>query len=329
MRRLTGAEAAWAAQLACLYEVSVAKPGNVSPGTGFSDARFEDFVASAVAIGPAFADAGRATVGEIVLRAVRDTRRLVATNTNLGMVLLLAPLAKAATGAGGGAGGGLRPAAGRVLRGLTAEDARLAYEAIRLASPAGMGEVDRFDVSSERVEVTLREAMASARERDAVAREYVTDFEITFTIGHDTLRESWRRGYDLADAIVTTFLTILGSVPDTLIARKNGEAVAGEVSSRAAQVLAAGGCRSAGGRRQLAQFDRELRDGGHALNPGTTADLVASSLFVFLAADGMLDRLPELAARWTRPGEEDTEADAGDAGAGGVADATTAEGPPE
>jgi triphosphoribosyl-dephospho-CoA synthase len=315
VRRLTGAETAWAAQLACLYEVSVAKPGNVSPRAGFDDARFEDFVASAVAIGPAFADAGRATVGEIVLHAVAATRRLVATNTNLGMVLLLAPLARAAAGAhagGDGAESGFRHAVGRVLRELTVEDAHLAYEAIRLASPAGMGRVDRHDVAAETVEATLREAMALARERDAVAREYVTDFEITFTLGRDSLRASWRAGCTLADAIVTTFLTILAEVPDTLIARKSGEAVARAVSQRGAQVLAAGASLTGEGRAQLEQFDRELRDPAHALNPGTTADLVTSSLFVLLTEDGMLDRLPELAARRTSP-EDGGPRSAGDA----------------
>ena len=96
MERLTGVEIAWAAQLACLFEASVAKPGNVSPRVGFADARFEDFAASAVAIGPALREAGMVGVGETIARAAADTRRLVATNTNLGMILLLAPMARAA-----------------------------------------------------------------------------------------------------------------------------------------------------------------------------------------------------------------------------------------
>jgi len=158
--RLTGVEIAWAAQLACLFEVSVEKPGNVSPRGGFIDARFEDFAASAVAIGPALRDAGLATVGETIARAAADTRRLVATNTNLGMILLLAPLARAAARLE--AGGDLRAALGRVLADLTVQDARLAYEAIRAASPAGMGEVDRHDVGEDDVTVTLREAMDAA-----------------------------------------------------------------------------------------------------------------------------------------------------------------------
>ncbi len=192
MRPLSGVEVAQAGRLACLAEAAVEKPGNVSPAAAFADTTYEDFVASAGAIGPALAGAGSAGVGETVLRAVRDTRLRVATNTNLGIVLLLAPLAKAA--AGDGAAQGLRRAVARVLRQLTVDDARLAYEAIRLASPGGIGRVDRHDVAQAAVDVTLREAMLQAAERDSVAREYATDFEVTFTLGVPALRAAWEGG---------------------------------------------------------------------------------------------------------------------------------------
>lgn len=288
-------EVGWAAQLACLLEVTSHKPGNVSPQAGFCDARFEDFVASAIAIGPAFQDAADATVGETIWRAVSDTRRFVATNTNLGIILLLAPLAKA-TGEGG-AEEGFRDAVARVLEGLTVSDTRKAYAAIRLAAPAGLGEVDRDDVRSNAVTTCLREAMAFACDRDSVAREYVTGFEITFGLGLESLRRTWNAGHSFSDCVVQTFLAVLAQVPDTLIARKKGRATAEAVSRRASEVLAAGGCLSHYGREELVRFDVELRDEGHRLNPGTTADLVTASLFVFLTERRMLDRLPGLFAR--------------------------------
>ena len=296
MERLMGVEIAWAAQLACLFEASVDKPGNVSPRVGFDDARFEDFAASAVAIGPSLHDAGLATVGETVARAVADTRRLVASNTNLGMILLLAPLARAAALLE--VGTGLRGAVSGVLDRLTVQDARLAYEAIREASPAGMGEVDRHDVGGDEVTVTLREAMDAARDRDSIAREYVTDFEITFALGADTLIRCWEDGVAFSDAILITFLTILAAVPDTLIARKNGKAAAEDVSRRAARVLSSGGSLTERGRAGIRELAHELGDEAHALNPGTTADLVAASIFVFLTEGGMLADVPALTARW-------------------------------
>jgi triphosphoribosyl-dephospho-CoA synthase len=292
---VTAREIAWAAQLACLYEASAEKPGNVTRRHDFADAGFVDFAASAVAIGPAFLDIRRRSVGATILRAVTDTRRIVATNTNLGIVLLLVPLAKAAAGP---SAGGLRAAVADVLAGLTVDDARQAYAAIRLAAPAGMGTVDDHDVAGELVNITLQPALEAARDRDAVAREYVTDFEITFTLGQKTLTELWDQGCRLSDAIVTTYLTILARVPDTLIARKLGAAAAADVSAHAAAALAAGGCFSAEGRDALQRFDGRLRDPSHRRNPGTTADLVAAALFAFLIETGMSAHLSTLAARW-------------------------------
>lgn len=296
MRPLSGEEVAWAAELACVYEVGIEKPGNVSRHYDFGDARYEDFVTSAVALGPAFRDAGRAAVGETILRAVTDTRRLVATNTNLGIVLLLAPLAKAACVAA--AAEGLQAATARVVSGLTVADARNAYEAIRRAAPAGLGRVAEHDVGEAAPTATLREAMASARGRDSIAAEYAGDFEITFTVGYEALRRSWDEGGRFSEAIRTTFLTILARVPDTLIRRKSGMVTAAEVSRRAAEVLEAGGYDSPEGTRRLVRLRRYLRDADHARNPGTTADLVCASLFVFLTEGGMLERLPDLSARW-------------------------------
>lgn len=279
---------ALAAQLACVLEVSAPKPGNVHRFRDFHDARFEDFLISAVAIGPAMRAARHVSVGETIWRAVRDTRRWAGTNTNLGIVLLLAPLAKAC-------GPGARPERRRrdwrsrlrrVLADLTVEDARLAYRAIRLAAPGGMGRVDQGDVAQE-PELTLREAMELARERDAVAREYVTDFAVTFELTCPALRRHWKDGDSLSDAIVQTYLTVLAEVPDTLIARKVGRRVAEDVSRRAREALSAGGVRSPAGRQAVEKLDRFLADERHQLNPGTTADLVTAGLFVCLVEEGV------------------------------------------
>ena len=285
----------WAANIACLLEVCADKPGNVTWGKDFWDTRFVDFMTSAVAIGPAFGDAPHTPVGETIYRAVRDTRQLVSTNTNLGIILLLTPLAKAA---GRAHPEGLRARVHKVLEALSVEDARWAFDAIRLASPAGLGDAGRYDVRETEVDITLYEAMRLAQARDSVAREYVTDFEITFQIGYETLRRLWAKGHPFSDAIVQTALVILSQVPDTLIARKQGIEAAQQVSHQARQVLQAGGALTAPGKAALRQFDRAIRDEQHRLNPGTTADLTAAAVFVFLTAGGALESFPDLLARW-------------------------------
>ena len=294
MKPLDADRVSWAAQLACLLEVSAHKPGNVTPTVGFRDMQFTDLVASAVAIGPAMGRVHTSSVGQAILEAIRDTRRFVATNTNLGMVLLLVPLARAACT---GHPDGFRPAVLNVLDKLTVDDARHAFEAIRIASPGGRGRSETMDVRETHPEGTLRDAMCEARERDAVAREYATCFEITFAIGCPTLADVWRRGGTLSDAIVQTALTVLARIPDTLIARKEGFETAQQVSKRAQRVLDAGGVFSQPGREAIEAFDLALRDDRHRLNPGTTADLTTASIFVFLV-EQELGRVQELLHRW-------------------------------
>jgi triphosphoribosyl-dephospho-CoA synthase len=267
-----------AAQLACVLEVSAEKPGNITPSHDFHDTSFEEMVRSAIAIGPELARAGGRGVGATVLGVVEASRRASRANTNLGIALLLAPLARAALSPHAGAGS-LRARVGAVLAALDLDDARAAYAAIRLAGAGGLGERPRDDVRGEPT-VGLRAAMAQAAERDRVAAEYVSDFAVTFEAGVPALAAALEAGLRPRDAVVELFLVLLDGRPDTLIARKRGGRAAEEVSGRASRVLAAGGPRTEAGRRGLAELAVALRDPRNELNPGTTADLVAATLFV-------------------------------------------------
>ncbi len=265
-------ELAAAAQLACVLEVSAEKPGNITPSHDFADTSYEDMVRSAIALGPEIGRAGERRVGETVLGAVRATRGVAGVNTNLGIALLLAPLARAAAG-----GEPVR----EVLQALGVEDARAAYAAIRLAGAGGLDDPVEHDVHDE-PEITLREAMAAAVDRDAIAAEYAGDFAVTLDLGRPALAAALGDGLSPRDAIVDLALRILAELPDSLIARKRGAAAAARVSEEAGRVLGAGGVRTDAGRRALAAFDASLRRDGNALNPGTTADLVTAVLFVAL-----------------------------------------------
>jgi triphosphoribosyl-dephospho-CoA synthase len=160
------------------------------------------------------------------------------------------------------------------------EDARATYAAIRLAAPGGLQDkVESQDVRDEPT-VTLREAMAHAVERDSIASEYLSDYTITFERGLPALKSTREAGLDEREAVVQVYLQLLATVPDTLIARKQGRAAAEAVSHQAAGVLATGGVTTEVGRHEIAALDRSLRDPDNRMNPGTTADLVAATLFV-------------------------------------------------
>ena len=279
---LEAADVAIAAQLACLLEASAPKPGNVSPGRPFADLRYEDFLAGAAAIGAPLAAVDSQSLGLTIRAAIDATARRTPSNTNLGIVLLLAPIAKAAvrlkpdtTEAA------LRDAVRRVLDTTTIEDARDVYAAIRRAAPGGLGTMDDQDVADEPTR-TLVDVMRLAAGRDSVAREYTTGYELTFMTGVPALHRARRDGLSWQDAVVETFLTLLAATPDTHIARRGGAAMAGEVSRHARATLAAGGVRTAAGRVAIKRMDRGLRDARHIGNPGTTADLTAAAIFVAL-----------------------------------------------
>ena len=139
-----------------------------------------DFLLSAAAIAPVLDQAPLRRVGDTILDCIRATRKVTNVNTNLGIVLLLAPLASVQPHLD------LRGGVMRALMRLDVADARAAYEAIRLAQPGGLGTVAEQDVAAEPT-VTLREAMALAADRDLIARQYVNDFEQVFE-GAEILR---------------------------------------------------------------------------------------------------------------------------------------------
>lgn len=281
-RSMTAVDIATAAQLACLLEVTAPKPGNVSPGRHFGDTRYEDFLASAVAIGAPLGGATTRPIGETVRLAIEATARWTDSNTNLGIVLLFAPLARAA---GSDNRRGLRDALRRVLDATTVDDARDVYAAIRCAAPGGLGRAEAQDVAEEPT-LPLVDVMRLAADRDGIAREYATAFEVTFEIGAPALQAARRDGLNWDDAIVETFLTILAAQADTHVVRRGGAAMAEDVSRRANAALGAGGVRSASGRVAIDEMDRALRDADNTANPGTTADLTAAAIFVELLEGG-------------------------------------------
>jgi triphosphoribosyl-dephospho-CoA synthase len=128
--------------------------------------------------------------------------------------------------------------------------------------------------------------MALAAGRDTVAREYTTRFAVTFEVGAPALSDARRRGLTWSEATVECFLAVLAAVPDTHIARKLGWAASERLSTRAKEIVSAGGTASAPGRAALAALDAELRDPRNTRNPGTTADLTCAALFVVILEDG-------------------------------------------
>jgi triphosphoribosyl-dephospho-CoA synthase len=262
--------------MACLLEATAPKPGNVHRGADFEGLTYLDFATSALMIGPSIASAA---AGGRLGRSVRDciaaTRTAVATNTNLGAVLLLVPLAMVPRDASLAAG------VSRVLADLDANDAQLVYDAIRLAQPGGMGHVDEADVSGPAPD-NLRHAMQLAADRDLIARQYTTDFADVFDLVVPALRVGVEARWPLADTIVHAHLVTMSRHPDSLIARKCGLSTAEQATRMAQRILEIGRPGDQAYHEAASDFDFWLRADGHRRNPGTTADLITAGLFVAL-----------------------------------------------
>jgi triphosphoribosyl-dephospho-CoA synthase len=293
-------------QLALLLEVSAyPKPGNVHRTRDFEDTRYEDFLASAVAVSAPLREASRrgcfvsagkigiadVRVGSIVKSAVRRMNSWQSGgNTILGSILLLVPVAVAA-----GAvmyHNHMTPARVRarltsIIRHTTPLDAVEVYDAIRLAKPGGMGRIGCFDVTdrhSRRAIVEQRKTLLDifnlSSQWDSIAYEWAKGYPITFELGYPYFIHQLKKTDDIRIATVHTFLNILSKVPDTLIARRVGTTKSREISSKSKLALAAGGLLTEKGRRMIEELDCSLRTPKHELNPGTTADLTASTLAV-------------------------------------------------
>ena len=265
---------------ACLLEATARKPGNVHPGASFADLTYDDFVKSANAIAPILAQARERGVGQAILDASLATREQVGRNTNLGIILLLAPLAAAEPGIK------LRDGIAGVLAALGVEDSKLVYRAIAAAQPGGMGRVEDEDLANE-PRSALVEVMRLAAGRDMIARQYATDFDLILNAGMSLLspvafRENWEQ------AVVRLYLELMSRHPDTLVARKCGAGVADESAERARRVLDYGWPDSAAGRETILELDSWLREDGNRRNPGTTADLVTACLFAAMR-EGIID----------------------------------------
>ncbi len=205
-------------QTACIWEATARKVGNVHRYADFDQTTYLDFILSAAAIAPYLNDSDL-PVGQMILEAVQSTISMVGQNTNLGIVLLLVPLC------GVRETEQLQTGVKHILSGLTQRDAKLVFNAIRLANPGGLGEAQEQDVRNEPT-VTLLEAMNLAADRDFIARQFANGFEDIFDFCLPVFLESIARFGSVEAAIIDLQIRTMAQYPDSLIARKNGHAIA-------------------------------------------------------------------------------------------------------
>lgn len=286
------------AQIASVLEVSGhPKPGNVHRTQDFDDMIFEDFLISGIVVGDIMKKAAergkkykddyslhKIRLGEIIKEAVLETDKWIGNNTNLGIIILLAPLSAAAGMSNDVIE--LRKNVERIMNGTTSKDAINLYDAINAADAGGMGEQEELDVADTEArgriikeDISMFKVFEMSAKWDLLSKELTTGMPVTFETGFPTFKET-KASYGLNKATVQTFLTILAQNPDTLISRKYGMDTARIVSADADSILQNGGILNAQGELLIRQFDTQLLK--NKFNPGTTADITAASIMVTL-----------------------------------------------
>ena len=297
-------------EMAILFEVSANKPGNVNFVVGFEGTRVEHFLASAVAAAPSFEEAARRGIavvcgklkindvdmGQLIKDCVADIEVWQkGGNTLLGTVMLFIPMAVAA---------GMTPMDGKgkfdlarlrenmklAVESTTAKDAVFLYDAIAIANPSGLNGAPDLSVTDSQSKarlikenVSLFQVFKIAEGYDDICFEWVHNFPTTFDLAFPYLKEQLN-GKDkcLNTAIIHTFLKVLAERPDTFISRKVGLKKALLISQDAKNVLQLGGIETPRGREGILRFDKKLREYGNNYNPGTTADITAATLALYI-----------------------------------------------
>ena len=284
---MNNAELANVFKTACMAELESLKPGNVHIFADGHGMTVLDFMLSAQAAAEVIA-LPDLSIGMRILKCVQATQNAVKTNTNLGIILLCAPLIHAAIIIN------LPPnkltfsqALEFVLANTTIADAENTFAAIRLANPAGLGAVAKHDVN-QTATCTLLAAMQSAvnpnMANDMIAQQYSNNYAqiIQGVILYQQALARWQRP---AWALTAVHLHFMAHYCDSHIVRKYGETIAKLVQNEALEHESAflKAYNPNNYLTPLLKFDAALKKRG--LNPGTSADLtVATRLMADLMA---------------------------------------------
>jgi triphosphoribosyl-dephospho-CoA synthase len=263
---------------ACELELQAFKPGNVSIYSDGHDMTVEDFRISAKVSADAIVNPDYC-LGEKIFYAVKATREAVNCNTNLGIILLCAPLLTAAYQVTKTVS--LQQALAKVLANTTVTDADWVFKAISLAAPGGLGESKQQDVK-ETATVTLTQAMEIASDRDRIALQYTTNFKDIFNFAILRYNEMHNCFFDKCRSTVAVYADLLSHYPDSHIVRKYGNQHNQWVKEQMSMVgLAVKTYAESDLMNLLYRVDQDFKTKG--INPGTTADItVATVLVIFL-----------------------------------------------
>lgn len=260
-------------KFACMAELEALKPGNVHIFADGHGMTVQDFIDSAEAVSQVIAQPDL-SLGERILHSVQATQNAVKMNTNLGIILLCAPMIHAALQVGEVH---FLSKLKNVLASTTIADAEATFAAIRLANPAGLGSSDQHDVNQPAT-CTLFEAMLLAAPKDMIARQYTNNFADILKFGLNYYQPAFIKWQRPAWAATAVYLKFMATYCDSHIVRKYDETIAklvqAEAAAHEAEFITAYNPKNY--QMVLLRFDEALKKRG--INPGTSGDLTVATL---------------------------------------------------
>ena len=274
-----------------LLEASIPKPGNVSRYRDFDDLTFYHFLFGNTAFIDILHETTKigglikkgtyrlteAGMGELIKRAVQNSKTYQDSNPNFGVITLEIPLVMALS-----MSKHIYEAREIVMRLIdesTVRDTMEFYKAIRTASPKGVKSGVKYDVYSDGVfeelfrnRINLKKLAEMSCERELIFCEWLNGYELSYKTFF-RLKEVLQ-SKSLEEGVVEVFLELLSQIPDTLIIRKAGKEEAELVQKKAKAVLK--------GKMNIKEFDLFLREKGDLRNPGSLADIMAVSLSLLI-----------------------------------------------
>lgn len=268
-------------KLSCYAEMSALKPGNVheySPGHRMIT---KDFYKSANIIANCLTN-NNFHFSKKILKCVQEIKEKVKKNTNLGIILLFAPIVSIVLEKGILNKKELYKKIPLYIKKQNLKKSLPIFEAIKIAAPGGLGKSTKYDVN-QLPKVTLYNAMNYSSKKDFIAKQYITGFKDIFKIGLPAYENFQNNCKDEKWILTWVYLTFLKSLADSHIKRNKGIKVAKKVKIEAKKYykLLKNEKKNNNMRKitkKLLFFDKKLKSAG--INPGTTADLTVVTLFI-------------------------------------------------
>ena len=260
----------------CKKDIELIKPGNVNLLSSHKDTKAQDYLDSAILSSEELFNQNY-SLGKRILESVNVTRSQVNVNTNLGIILLCAPVIQSYIDFNNL---DLREGIKKTLSTTSIKDTHDLCAAINISSPGGLGDSDMYDTASY-PNASIKQIMDYSQEYDRISYQYSHNFSDIFDFIIPKLEFLNQRYESLDISLSLLFIEILAKIPDSHISRKFGDKIAKKTSNNAHDLLKILDREHDPDylAKALNNLDYEYKKKG--INPGTTADLLVASLMIY------------------------------------------------